>query len=94
MPLIAQKTRLDRVEHILGSGTGVLDFAVDGQSEYTTWRGTEDADWEVNDVARVENVEEDRFIIYPEGEYFICEIDADMEEGNTGPVRCWCEDTD
>jgi hypothetical protein len=91
MPTITQKTRLDYVEHILGSGTGMLDFAVDGESGYYTWHGAEDADWEVDDVATVENADEDRFIIYSEAEYFICEIPADGEESNTGPVRCWCK---
>ena len=91
MPTIAQKARLDRVEHILGSGTGTLDFAVEGESAYYTWHGAEAADWEVDDVATVENDDEDRFIIYPESDYFTCEITADGEEHNTGPVRCWCE---
>lgn len=91
MPTIAQKTRLDYVEHILGSGTGTLDFAVEGESGYYTWHGAEDADWEVDDVATVENADEDRFTIYPKADYFTCEIPADGEEHNTGPVRCWCE---
>lgn len=91
MPTIAQRTQLERVEHILGSGTGTLDFVVAGESAYYTWHGTEDADWEVDDVSTVENVDEDRIIIYPEGDYFTCEIVADGEEHNTGPVRCWCE---
>ena len=59
MPVIAQQTRLERVEHILGSGTGILDFAVESESGYRTWRGAEDADWEVEDVARIENDDED-----------------------------------
>jgi hypothetical protein len=91
MPTIAQKTRLDHVEHILGSGTGTLDFAIEGESGYYTWYGAEDADWEVDDVATVENAEEDRFLIYPEADYFTCVITADGEEHNSGPVRCWCE---
>jgi len=73
MPTIAQKTRLDHVEHILGSGTRTLDFAVEGESGYYTWYGAEDADWEVDDVATVENAEKDRFLIYPEADYFTCD---------------------
>jgi len=91
MTTIAQKTRLDHVEYILGSGTGTLDFAVEGESDYYTWHGAEDADWEFNNVDTIENADEDRFIIYPEADYFTCEITADGEEHNTGPVRCWCE---
>lgn len=91
MPRISQTTRLERVEHIIGSGTGVLDFAVEGESGYYTWEGDEDANWTIEDVDCVENIEEDRFILRPKGEYFTCEIDADAEERNYGPVRCWCE---
>lgn len=91
MTRITQSTHLEEVEHILGSRTGTLDFAVEGENDYYTWDGNEDADWTVEDVDRVENLEEDRFILHPEGEYFTCEIDADAEEGNEGPVRCWCE---
>jgi hypothetical protein len=36
MPVIADDVVLKRVEHILGSGTGMLDFAVAGESEYYT----------------------------------------------------------
>jgi len=81
---------LDRVEHILASGTGVLDFAVAGENEYYTWDGVEDADWTVEDIERAENVEEDRLVFYPAGEFFTCEIVADGEEFNDGPVRCHC----
>lgn len=91
MPRIAQRTTLERVEHILGSGVGTLDFAVEGESEYYTWIGTEDADWEIEDVTIVENTDEDRFILYPEGDYFTCEIAAVGEKGNDGPVHCWSE---
>ena len=91
MARITQSTRLSRVQHIVGSGTGVLDFAVDGEDGYYTWDGNEDADWEVEDVASVENIDEDRFILYPEGEFFVCEIESQGEEQNTGPVHCWCE---
>lgn len=91
MARISQTTCLENVEHILGSGTGTLDFAVGGENSYYTWEGSEDADWTVEDVAHVENVEEDRFILHPKGEYFTCEIDADAEEENKGPVRCWCD---
>lgn len=79
---------LDRVEHILASGVGTLDFAVAGENEYYSWWGTEDADWTVENVGRIENVQEDRIILYPESEYFTCEIAADGEEDNHGPVRC------
>lgn len=78
---ISQTTRLDRVQHILGSGSVILDFAVEGESGYYTWDGTEDSNWEVEDVDRVENVEEDRFIMYPEGKFFVCEIESKGEEG-------------
>ena len=91
MARITQSTRLSRVQHIVGSGTGVLDFAVDGEDGYYTWDGNEDADWEIEDVASVENIDEDRFILYPEGEFFVCEIESEGEEQNTGPVHCWCE---
>lgn len=91
MARITQSTRLSRVQHIVGSGTGVLDFAVDGEDSYYTWGGNEDADWEVEDVASVENIDEDRFILYPEGEFFVGEIESQGEEQNAGPVHCWCE---
>lgn len=91
MTRIAQSVKLRRVEHILGSGSGTLDFAVEGESDYLTWDGEEGADWEITDVGYVENAEEDRFILFPEGEYFTCEIEADSEERNVGPVRCWSE---
>jgi len=29
--------------------------------------------------------------MYPEADYFICEIEADTEDQNTGSVHCWCE---
>ena len=90
MGTIASDTRLERVEHILGSGTGTLDFAIEGESEYYTWHGKEDADWEIEKVSLVENDTEDRFVIYPDSEYFICEIEASDEEENVGAVRCWC----
>lgn len=67
MARITQSTRLSRVQHIVGSGTGVLDFAVDGEDDYYTWDGNEDADWEVEDVASIQNIDEDRYIMYPEG---------------------------
>jgi hypothetical protein len=76
MPVVTEKIVLDRVEHILGSGTGTLDFAVEGENGYYTWH--------------VVNVDEDRFEIRPET-VFTCEIPADGEENNEGPVRCWCE---
>jgi len=79
---------LNRVRHIIGSGTGVLEFAVEGESEYYAWEGNEDADWEVDDVGQVENIEEDRFIMYPSGESFVCEVE---EGASGGVVRCWSE---
>lgn len=91
MTRITQSTRLSRVQHIIGSGTELLDFAVDGEDDYYTWDGNEDADWEVEDVASVQNIDEDRYIMYPEGEFFVCEIESQGEEKNTGPVHCWCE---
>jgi hypothetical protein len=90
---ITGPTRLNRVEHIIGSGTGVLDLSVVDESEYRTWIGSENADWEITGVERVENIEEDRFIIYPEEEYFICEIEAEVGSGDSSGtrVRCWTE---
>jgi len=71
----------------------VLEFAVEGESEYSTWKGSEDADWEVDSVGRVENIEEDRFIMYPAGEYFICEIEliSDSRDVDESRARCWSE---
>jgi hypothetical protein len=91
MPVVSQTTVLHDVEHIIGSGNGTLDFAVKGEDGYYTWNGVEDADWDVEDVDRIENTEEDRFIVYPVGETFTCEIDAGEDELNHGPVRCYCE---
>lgn len=90
MPRITQTTRLERVEHVLGSGVGILDFAVEGEQSYYTWEGAEATDWEIEDVDHVENAEEDRFVIYLEGDYFTCEvtIGADPEDAT---VRCWSE---
>lgn len=90
MPIIRTKTTLEKVEHVVGSGTGTLDFAIAGEDDYYTWNGIENADWTVEDVDYVENIEEDRFILYPEGEYFTCEIEADDEEFNEGTVFCHC----
>ncbi|GAB7121189.1 hypothetical protein JCM9743_36600 [Natrinema sp. JCM 9743] len=89
MNRITQTTRLDHVEHILGSGTGTLDFAIDGENTYHTLDGDEDVDWNVKDVQSIENADEDRFLIFPEKEYFICEIDIE-----SGVVRCWCKESD
>ncbi len=90
MSTITEDIVLEDVDHILVSGTGNLDFSVSGEDSYYTWWGSEDSDWDVSDVERVENIEEDRIILYPEGDFFICEIEADREEENTGPVRCYC----
>ena len=90
MSSISENTVLTEVEYILASGTGTLDFAIEGEEGYYTWRGSEEADWEVKDVESVQNVEEDRFMIYPEDDYFVCEIEAGSEENNLGPVRCYC----
>ena len=67
----------------------MLDFAVQGEDDYYTWDGSEDADWEIEGVASVENIEEDRFIMYPEGDVFTCEIKSEGGERNPGPVYCW-----
>lgn len=91
MPVITDDVRLEHVEHILCSGTGVLDFAVDGEQSYYTWRGHENADWTIEGSGSIENDDEDRLVIYPAGEYFVCDISADREEGNSGPVRCRSE---
>lgn len=55
---ITQSTRLSQVQHITGSGTGVLDFAVDGEDDYDTWDGNEGAEWEIEDVGSVQNIDE------------------------------------
>ena len=91
MTVVSQETVLQEVEYIIGSGNGTLDFAVKGEEDYYTWHGVENADWDIEDVDRVENIEEDRFIVYPAGKTFTCEIDASQEEFNQGPVRCYCE---
>jgi hypothetical protein len=87
MSRITGNTRLERVEHILASGSGILDFAIDSDDSYQTWEGREDSDWTVEDINYVENTDEDRLLIHPEGERFTCETDADH-----GVVRCWCEE--
>lgn len=91
MPNITENTRLERVEHILSSGTGTLDFAVEGEQNYYTWNGREDSEWTVEGIKTAENDEEDRLVFYPVGDYFTCEIGSEREEGNPGPVRCWSE---
>jgi hypothetical protein len=88
MPTIADNLVLDRVEHILASGTGVLDFGVVGEDQYYSWWGTEDADWTVKNIGSIQNTEDDRIVFYPANDYFTCEIAADSEEDNRGPVRC------
>jgi hypothetical protein len=91
MTRITQSTRLSRVQHIVGSGTGILDFAVEGEDGYYTWEGNEDANWTIEDVGSVENTDEDRFIMYPDGDFFVCEIESQSEEQNAGQVHCWSE---
>lgn len=90
MPVITDDILLERVEYISGSGSGTLDFAVEGEDSYYTWHGREGAEWTIEDVARVVNTDEDRFEIYPES-VFTCEISADGEEHNEGPIHCWCD---
>jgi hypothetical protein len=34
MTRINQSTRLERVEHILGSGSGIRDFAIENERSY------------------------------------------------------------
>lgn len=87
MTRITQTTRLERVEYILGSGIGTLDFAIEGEDAYYTWEGKEDADWDVEDIKSIENADEDRFLIFPEQKYFTCEIDVERDV-----VRCWCDE--
>jgi hypothetical protein len=62
-------------------------------AEYYRWDGREDADWEITGVERIENIEEDRVIIYPKGEYFVCEIDVASDTGavTENCVHCWSE---
>jgi hypothetical protein len=69
MSTITEDIVLEEVDHILVSGTGILDFSVSGDDSYYTWWGAEDSSWDVSDVERVENVEEDRIILYPEAEF-------------------------
>lgn len=92
MPVITSDCVLENVEHILSSGSGVLDFAVSDKDEYYTWWGTEKADWEIDGVSHIENAEEDRIAIYPAEDTFYCEISASGEEFNTGPVKCVSEE--
>ncbi|WP_273838076.1 hypothetical protein [Halococcus sp. PRR34] len=93
MPVITSDRVLEDVEHILSSGSGVLDFAVSSEDEYYTWWGTEKSNWEISGVGHIENAEEDRMAIYPIGDAFYCEISADGEEFNTGPVKCVSEES-
>lgn len=93
MPVITSDRVLKDVEHILSSGSGVLDFAVSSEDEYYTWWGTEKSNWEISGVGHIENAEEDRMAIYPIGDAFYCEISADGEEFNTGPVKCVSEES-
>ena len=88
MTQITAPKRLERVEHILASGTGTLDFAIEGDSHYLTWEGAEDAKWTVDDVATVENTDEDRFILYPKGEFFTCEITSSGDGETQQTVYC------
>jgi hypothetical protein len=89
--IITEDTVLERVEHIEGSGRGTLDFAVADEAQTYKWFGIEDAEWQIEGVSHVENVEEDRFLLYPRGDFFTCDIAADSEEYNPGPVHCWSE---
>lgn len=86
MRRVSQGTKLTRVEYILGSGTGVLDFAVQGEDDYYTWEGTENDDWSIKNVGRIENDSEDRFTVFPEEGYFTCEISLDEKGRET--VHC------
>lgn len=80
MPRISSGTELEHVKHILGSGAGTLDFAVEGENAYYTWEGYEEADWTIENVQRIENDQEDRFIVFPEDDYFTCKITLDDGE--------------
>lgn len=86
---IDETTKLTAIEFILGSGAGTLDFAVEGDEEYYTWSGEEDSEWTIEDTDRVENDEEDRFILHPEDNFFTCIVDVTDEGKDT--VNCWCE---
>ena len=73
-------------------GNGVLDFAVEGEVEEYTWWCSEDSEWTIEAPGIVENGYEDRFLVKPpEGEHFVCDITAEDEEQNEGPVRCWID---
>lgn len=82
---------LNRVEYIRTSGVGLLNRSVSGRDDSLVWKGTEDPDWTVEDIANAENIEEDRLQFYSDGEYLICEISAISEEQNDGPVQYWVE---
>ena len=79
MPRVSAGTTLTQIEHILCSGTGTLDFAIEGEEQYYTWEGEEDADWTVSNVERIQNEDEDRIIIWPDEGYFSCEITLDAD---------------
>lgn len=51
---------------------------------YNTWDSLEDADWQVEDVASVENVEEDRFTMYPEGDFLLVRLNLTAMKGIWG----------
>lgn len=87
MPRVSSGTELEYVEHILGSGTGTLDFAVEGENAYYTWEGEEEADWTIENVQRIENDQEDRFIAFPEDDYFTCKITIDDSGEETVSCR-------
>lgn len=86
---VSQGSKLTDVEHILGSGTGTLDFAVKGENTYYTWDGTEEATWDIEGVEKATNDDEDRFIMFPQGESFTCEIT--LNENGEETVHCWSE---
>ncbi|WP_158056010.1 hypothetical protein [Halorussus halophilus] len=86
MPRVSEGTKLTQVEHILASGSATLDFAVKGENNYYTWEGPENADWTAENVLRVENDDEDRLILFPENEYFTCEVEHDSN--GVEIVRC------
>jgi hypothetical protein len=78
MPRVSAETELKHVEYISASGRATLDFAVKDKDDYHTWEGDkEDSDWTVENIQRVENGSEDRFVIFPEEDYFTCRITYD-----------------
>ena len=55
-------------------GTTPLSEVVD-----INWDNQEDTGWQIEDLTSVENIDEDRSIMYPEGEIFVWDIESESE---------------